>query len=81
MSGTRHEVEELRDGEEEVEDLWYEEEQHRLAEVTEDSNNSERHPGKVAERVTNEHSCRIPDVSDTKQSTCAEYSYKHSVDQ
>jgi len=64
MSGTRHEVEKLRNGEDEVDDLRYEEEQHRLAEVSEDSDDRERHPGKVAKSVTDEHSRRIPEQRD-----------------
>jgi len=40
--------------------LRYEEQKHRLAEVAEDSNNGERHSGKVAERVADKHSRRIP---------------------
>ena len=53
-------MKELRNWEDEVEDLRYEEQKHRLAEVAEDSNNGERHSGKVAERVADKHSRRIP---------------------
>jgi len=41
--------------------LRYEEEKHCLAEMPEDGDNRERHSGKVAERVADKHSCRIPD--------------------
>jgi len=49
--------------------LWDEEEQHRLAEVTEDGDDSKRHSGKVAERVADEHACRIPDNDSTQSHT------------
>jgi len=58
-------VEELRNGKDEVEDLWHEEEKHRLAEVTEDSDDGERHASKVAKCVADKHSSWIPDSSDT----------------
>jgi len=63
VSGTRHEAKELRHGEDEVEDLWYEEEQHGLAEVAEDCDHGKRHPGEVTERVADEHSRWIPNNS------------------
>jgi len=56
-------VEELRNGEDEVEDLWNEEEKHSLAEVAKDGDDSERHSSKVAICVTNKNCCRIPDNS------------------
>jgi len=72
MSGTRHEVEELRNGEDEVEDLWDEEEQHRLTEVAEDGDDSERHSGKVAVGVADKHSCWIPDNGKLSLTHCSQ---------
>jgi len=66
MSRTRYKVEKLRNWEDKVEDLRHEEEQHRLAEVSENSNDGERHSGKVAKRVADKHSRRIPDSSQTR---------------
>jgi len=60
MSGTWHEVEELRNGEDKVEDLWNKEEQHGLAEVSKNSNDGKRHSSKVAVSVTDKHSRWIP---------------------
>ena len=58
-------MEELRYREEEVECLWNEEQQQRLAEVAEDRNNRKRHPREVAERVANENARRIPAANAT----------------
>lgn len=65
MAGTREELEELRDGIEEIDDLWNEKEKQRLAEVTQNGHHGKRHAGKVAEGVTDKHSWWIPIV--TKQ--------------
>lgn len=60
MSGAGHEVEELRDREQKVENLWYEEQEHSLAEVPNDGDHSKGHAGKVCEGVTHKGRGRIP---------------------
>ena len=60
MPGARNESEELRDGVEKVEDLWYEEEEHGLAEVSEDGNDREGHSREVTESVADKHLCWVP---------------------
>lgn len=54
------EVEELRNGVEEVEDLGDEEEEGGFAEVAEDADHGEGHSGEVAERVAHEYFRWIP---------------------
>ncbi len=46
MTRVGYESEELRTAEQEVEDLWDEEEQHRLAEVAQDADGGKDHPAK-----------------------------------
>lgn len=58
----RHQLEELRDAVEEVEDLRDQEEHERLGEVTEDANGGEHHPREVAVRVADEDARRVPVV-------------------
>jgi len=72
-------VEELRNGKDEVEDLWHEEEKHRLAEVTENCDDGERHASKVAKCVADKHSSWIPDSSDTMQLLCVVRKYHSKV--
>lgn len=60
MSGAWNEAKELWNGIDEVEDLGDKEEQHRLAEVGENTDHSKRHPSKIAERVPHKHSRGIP---------------------
>lgn len=59
----RHQLEELRDAVEEVEDLRNQEEHERLGEVAEDANGGEHHPREVAVRVAHEDARRVPVVS------------------
>ena len=61
VAWTWNETEELWDGIEEVEDLRYEEKQHGLAEVAEDTNHSKCHSCEVAERVTHKHTRWVPE--------------------
>lgn len=60
VSGAGHKVEELRDRVQEVENLWYEEQEHSLAEVPNDGNHSKGHASKVCEGVTHKGPGRIP---------------------
>ena len=60
MTWAGNKTEELRQREKEVEYLGDKEEQHRLAEVTKDGDDSKRHSGKITESVTDEHLCRVP---------------------
>ena len=60
MSGAWNEAKQLWSGIEEVEDLRDEEEQHCLAEVGENADNSKCHPCKVAECISHKHSRRVP---------------------
>ena len=55
VSGTGDDVKKLRQGVDKVNHLRNEEQQHCLAEVSEDADDSEGHPGKVAESVTDKH--------------------------
>lgn len=59
VSRTRHELEELRHGQEEIENLRNEEKQQELAEMAENSDDSERHASEIAERVAHKHSTGI----------------------
>jgi len=78
MSGTRHKVKQLRNGEYKVEDLRDEEEQHSLAEMSEDRNDGKWHSSKVAERVANKHSRWIP--NNGQHSTWStQYNIKHKA--
>lgn len=58
-------MEELGYGEDKVEHLWDEEQEHRLAEVSENGDDGKRHPSKVTECVADEHLCRIPNNAST----------------
>lgn len=60
VTGTRNDVEELRQWVEEVEHLWDEKKQHCFAEVPQDPHHSKGHAGKVAEGVPNKHLRRVP---------------------
>ena len=55
MAWTRNESEELGHGEEKIDNLRNEEEQHRLAEMSNDSDHGKRHASEVAQRVTDEN--------------------------
>lgn len=55
VSGTGDDTKELRQGVDKVHHLRNEEQQHRFAEVSQDANDSKRHPGKVAESVSHKH--------------------------
>lgn len=62
VTGTRNDVEELRQRVEEVEHLRDEKKQHCFAEVPQDPHHGEGHASKVAEGVPNKHSRRVPAV-------------------
>lgn len=62
VTRTRNDVEELRQGVEEVEHLRDEKKQHCFAEVPQDPHHSEGHAGKVAEGVPNKHARRVPAI-------------------
>ena len=53
-------MEELRDRVQEVEDLWDKEQEHSLAEVSNDGHHGKGHAGKVCEGVTHKGLGRIP---------------------
>jgi len=59
MPRARYEFEKLRSGEDKIEDLRDEEQQHCLAEVSEDCDYGKRHAGKIAESVAYKHLRRI----------------------
>ena len=60
MTRTGQNMEQLRTGHHEVDGLRYEEQQHGLTEVAEDSHHREGHAREVAERVSYEYLRRIP---------------------
>lgn len=60
VPGTGDDVKKLRQRVDEVNHLRNEEQQHRFAEVSQDANHSEGHPGKVAERVSHKHRRGVP---------------------
>lgn len=60
MSGARDNMKKLRQGIDKVDHLRDEEEEHRLAEVSQDTDNSEGHPGKVAESVSHKDGWGVP---------------------
>lgn len=62
VTGTRNDVEELRQRVEEVEHLRDEKKQHRFAEVPHDPHHGKSHAGKVAEGVPNKHSRWVPAI-------------------
>lgn len=59
MTWTRDEVEELRDGVDEVDCLWNEEKHEGLAEMSQNRDDGECHSGPIAERVTDEDTRRV----------------------
>jgi hypothetical protein len=60
MPGTRKDLKELRDGVEEVENLWNEQQEECLAEVTMDAHHSEGHTSEITIRIANEDWGREP---------------------
>jgi hypothetical protein len=62
MSRAGNEAEQLRDREDEVEDLRDKKEEERLWEVGDDSDARESHAGEVAERVAGEGSRWVPET-------------------
>ena len=60
VTGTRNDVEELRQRVEEVEHLRDEKKQHCFAEVPQDPHHGKGHASKVAEGVPDKHSRRVP---------------------
>lgn len=62
VTGTRNDVEQLRQRVEEVEHLWDEKKQHCFAKVPQDPHHSEGHASKVAEGVPNKHSRWVPAI-------------------
>lgn len=60
VSGAGDDVEELRQGVDEVDHLGDEEEQHGFAEVPQDAHHRKGHPRKVAEGVAHEHRGGVP---------------------
>ncbi len=60
VSGTGDDMKKLRQGVEKVNNLGNEEQQHRFAEVSQDADYSECHPGKVAESVSHKHRRGVP---------------------
>lgn len=53
-------MKELRQGVEEIEYLWHKEEQHGLAEVSQDSHHGKSHARKVTEGISHKHLRRVP---------------------
>lgn len=66
MSRTRDHFEDLRDGQEKIEDLRNEEEKHSLGEMAENGDDGEGHSGEIAKRVTDEHTRGIPVESEKR---------------
>ena len=60
MSGAVDYTNQLRNGESKIEELWKEEEQHRLAEGAQDTSDRKSHSCKVCVRVPNEDLGRVP---------------------
>ncbi len=60
MTRARHELEQLGNGVQEIQNLRDEKQEQRFREVSEYSHNSERHAREVAVRITHEHLCRTP---------------------
>lgn len=60
MSGTRNKSKKLWQTENEIEDLWDEEEHQSLAKVAENTHNSECHASEIAESITDKNRCRKP---------------------
>jgi hypothetical protein len=55
MTRTGHDLKELRDGVQEVEDLWNEQQEQSLTEVSMDSNNRKGHSSEVTKGISNKH--------------------------
>lgn len=55
VSGAGDDMKKLRQGVDKVDHLRDEEEQHHLAEVSQDANHSKCHPSKIAESVSHKH--------------------------
>lgn len=55
MTRARNEAEQLRYRIDEVDNLWNKEQKNRLAEVTQDANHGERHPGQVVKCIADEN--------------------------
>lgn len=71
VAGTGQDVAELRERDEEVEDLWDEEQQKGLAVVSQNCGDSECHTCKVAVRVPSKDAGRVPGQSRIKiRTTC-----------
>lgn len=68
MAWTRDDVEELRQGIQEVENLWDEEQQHGFAEVPKDAHYGKGHPSKKAERITHKHTRWVPALRQKRES-------------
>ena len=76
VARTRHKLEQLRHREQKVEYLRYEEEEEKLAEVSENADDGERHACKVAECVADKHLARIPIVDEQRQCARDEWYYQ-----
>lgn len=55
VSGAGDDMKKLGQGVDKVDHLRDEEQQHHLAEVSQDADHSKRHPSKIAESVSHEH--------------------------
>ena len=55
MSGTGDDMKKLRQGVDKVNHLWNKEEQHDLAEVSQDADHGKCHPSKVTKSVSHEN--------------------------
>jgi len=69
VSWAGHQPEQLGHRVQEVENLGQEEQQHRLAEVAENSNNCKSHPREVAKGVANKNSAWVPAIKFYKITT------------
>jgi hypothetical protein len=69
MAWTRNETKQLWYREQKIDDLRNEEEEHRLAEMSNDANNGKGHTSKVAQRITNKDLCWTPRQQGTWQWT------------
>lgn len=63
MAGAGPPLHDLGQGVEEVEDLRHQEQEQRLGKVAQDAGNCQRHARKVAKRVPNKDSRRVPESS------------------
>lgn len=60
VSGAGDDMKKLRQGVDKVDHLGDEEQQHHLAEVSQDADHSKRHPSKIAEGVSHKHRWGVP---------------------